>query len=459
MVDLDPLIREYQSIYTAEFLQRLERIQQTPEVDPVIRRQLSLWQQVAEGELVDSALASLRTELHQEMDNYQFQHRGWDYTISQITSVILPEEQDHEVRRRTWTGLLNHSQLIIPKLRKLMLQTNAYWQERGYANANTPRLQMFEVNEAIVRQIIANIEEATRPIAHLLLEKCEPSWDWRFTVLQLPRSFDQPFMNNNVNVCLKKTYKTLGIDVERLPIQFTEISAIQGIWSHNVRIPYDIILSYGPISGIREYFALLHVLGEACYFANLDPDLPYPFRRHAPQVVAAGFATLSSWLLWEYDWLEEFTNMPPELIVVFSQQMRNYELLNLRHYASFALFEMDSYQALAEDPNTDLDALYRQHMETFLQKPIGDRWAWAAKPWLIDPQGRPLFIRYVLGLAVAATLAEYLHGMGDSLFSKEFGKLFQSDLVRQGAYSPWLERLQLLTAKSLTPFPMSWSQA
>ncbi|MFW9917186.1 MAG: hypothetical protein ACFFGZ_16400 [Candidatus Thorarchaeota archaeon] len=464
VVDFDPLIVEYQETYTKDLLRRLESLQEIPNVDPLTRRRLSLWRQVAESELVDSALISQRTGLRKSIANYRFQHQGRDYIANQIITNILREEKDRDVRRKAWNSLVQQSSEIAPKMRKLMMKTNAYWQGRGYSNANAPRLQMLGVSEAVVRQVIASIEEATRSAAQSLMKEYESlqkhriaAWDWRFAATH-PRSFEPAFKDTDAINCLKKTYKALGIDVEHLPIQFTGISTVHGTSHNAIRVPHDIIFSHGPIRGAREYYTLFHVLGKVCYLANIDSDLPYVFRRHAHNVLGEGFATLSSWLLWEYDWLKEFTNLTPEQIVEFSEQMRNYELLKLRYYAGFALFEIEAYRALADNPETDLDKLYGQHRESFLLVPASDRSPWAMTPWLINLQGRPLFANYVLGLAVAATLIEKIHEKGKSLFSEEFGRLFQSDLVRQGASTSWLERLQLQTVRPLTPFAMSWLQ-
>jgi oligoendopeptidase F len=465
VMDFEPLIAEHQEIFTKDLLQRLENMEQIPDVDLSTRRCLGLLRQVAECELVDSALASQRTNLRQNIANYRFQRQDREFTASQITTMILREEQDRQLRQQAWNNLIQFSQQMTPKMRELMLQTNAYWQERGYTNANAPRLQVLGVSEAVVRQVIASIEATTLPTAQTLLEEYEillghkiAPWDWRFAATQLPRSFDQTFKSIDAIHCLKKTYLTLGIDIEKLPIMFAGSSAVHGVSYNTVRVPHDIILSHGPISSAREYFALLHALGEACYWGHIDGDLPYVFRRYASEVLAEGFAILSSWLLWEYDWLQEFGTLTLEEIVEFSQQMKNYELLKLRYSAGFALFELDAYRVLADDSDADLDTLYRYHMESFLLVPHDGQSPWAVTPWLINLQSIPLFANYVLGLAIAATLMEYLREKGNSIFSEEFGKLFQSDLVYQGGSSPWLELLQKQTAKTLIPFPMSWSQ-
>ncbi|MFQ5977295.1 MAG: hypothetical protein ACE5OZ_04075 [Candidatus Heimdallarchaeota archaeon] len=464
-VDFAPLIRKYQSIYTKDLLERLESMQQIRDVDPMIQQHLSWWHQVAEHELVDSALVSQRIELRQSITDYRFHHHKHNYTAKQIENMILREEQDRNLRRKAWNSLAQLSQQLAPKMRKLLLKTNTYWQERGYANAIAPRLETLGVSEAVVRQAIASIEATTRVAAQLLLKEYESLlgyeitlFDWRFAATQLSRSFDQTFKNISPIDCLKKTYKTLGIDIEQLPIQFAG-SPTNHIRCNAVRIPHDIILSHGPISGAREYRTLLMALGKTSYYTHISSDLPYAFRRYAPHVVTEGFARLSSWLLWEDAWLKDNTNLSSDQITEFSQQMRNYELLELRYYAGFAVFEMDAYQNLAEDPKTDLDALYTLHMENFLLMPSDDRSVWAANQDLLDPQGRPYFTNYVMGLAVAAALLEHIHEKGNCLFSNEFGRLFQSDLVRQSTFSPWLERLQQLTARRLTPFPTSWSQA
>lgn len=465
VVDFEPLIAEHQEIYTKDLLQRLEGMQEIPDVDQLTRQHLSLWRQVAESELVDSALVSQRTGLRQKIANHRFKHQNREYMTNQIITNILREEKDRKVRRKAWNSLVQRSMEIAPKMRKLMLKTNTFWQDRGYLNANAPRLQLLGVSEAVVRQVIASIEEETRSAAQSLMKEYDillghkiAPWDWRFAATQLPRSFGQAFKDTDAISCLKMTYKGLGIDLDLLPIQLTGISTVRGTGYNAIRVPHDIIFSHGPISGAREYYTLLYVLGEACYLANIDSDLPYAFRRHGHSVLGEGFATLSSWLLWDYNWLNEFASLAPEEIVGFSQQMRKFELLKLRYYAGFALFEIDAYRALAEDPETDLNVLYGQLKESLLLEPASDQSPWAMTTWLINLQGIPLFTNYVLGLSVAATLVEKLHEKGKSLFSEEFGKLFQSDLVRQGAATPWLERLQQQTARTLTPFAMSWLQ-
>ncbi|MFX0117742.1 MAG: hypothetical protein ACFFB3_24570 [Candidatus Hodarchaeota archaeon] len=461
--DFDLLIKEYQNVYSPDLLHRLETMWKIPGVDPLIRRCLGLWRHIAEQEVINSALASQRTELRQSIANYRFHHQGTDYTARQIASVILREEQNRKLRQKAWNSLVQLSQQMAPKIRKLILQTNASWRERGYVNPSIFRLQVIGVSETVVRQVFASIEARTRPVAQSLLKEYWDllnheimPWDWRFAAGRMAQPFEALFGKKDVIKVAKKTYENVGIDVGQLPIQFVDSSTTHDINHNAVRVPHDIILSYGSISGFREHFALLQVLGEACYFAHIDGDLAYPFRRYAPEVLAKGFATLSSWLMWEYDWLKEFTALTPEQITEFSQQMKNYELLKLRYYNSFALFEMDAYHALADDPEADLDVLYGQHMKKFLLIPTEDCTVWAAEPFLIDPQGRPFFTIYVLGLAVAANLAEYLSESGEPLLSSQFGTLFRSELVQQGASGPWLERLQKLTLKALTPFPMSW---
>jgi hypothetical protein len=465
LIDFDPILLEYQDIYTMELLQRFESMQKIPNIDLLTRRRLNLWQQVAEREFVDANLSSHYTELRQDIANYSFYHQKREYTARQITSVILREEQDRKVRQKAWNSLVQFSQEIVPKIRKLMLKTTAGWRERGYANANIPRLRAIGVSQTTIRRIFASIEAATRPAAQTLLKEYQDlldhevmQWDWRFAAGRMAQPFEAFFNSTDVLKAARKTYKIAGIDLGQLPIQFMGSSFLHDINYNAVRVPHDIILSHGSLSGFREYFALLQVLGETCYLAHIDPNLAYPFRRYAPEALAKGFATLSSWLMWEHDWLKEFTALTSDQIEEFSLQMKNYELLKLRYHISLALFETDAFRALATHSEADLDAIYSQHMEKFLLTPTEDCSVWAAEPFLIDPQGRPLFTIYVLGLAVAANLVEYISESNERLLSPQFGAIFRSELVKQGESSPWLERLQNLTSKALTPFPMSWSK-
>ncbi|MFX0116993.1 MAG: hypothetical protein ACFFB3_20770 [Candidatus Hodarchaeota archaeon] len=462
VVDFQALIGEYQSVYTEDLLQRLESMQQTPDVDSVTQRRLNVWQQAAERELVDSVLVSQRTGLRQDIASYRFHHQSRDYTASQIPTLILREEQNRELRRKAWNSLAQLSQQMAPKMRKLLLQTNAYWQEKGYVNANAPRLQALGVSESVVRQAVTNCEQASRSAAqelisaykNLLGHELEP-WDWRFAAGQMVRPFERAFEDIDAINITKQTYENLGIMIDQLPIQIMESSTTYQTKRYCVRIPHDIIFSYGPLSGYRKPFVLIRDLGKACSFTHIDEALPYPFRRYAPEVLLEGLGTLASWVLWEPDWLQEYTDLTANQVEKFVRQMKGYELLKTRHYACLALFELDAYAILAEDTDADLMGLYKQYMEQFLLLPQYKPSIWAAEPRLI--LHFPYLSQYVLSLAVAANLLDYFQRRGMALFSPHFGDLLRSNLVQLGNASSWVERLQQLTARSIAPFPMSWS--
>lgn len=52
-----------------------------------------------------------------------------------------------------------------------MIQTNCNWEKRGYTDAIAPKLQIIGVTEGLVRQVLANIEEATHSVAQSLLKE------------------------------------------------------------------------------------------------------------------------------------------------------------------------------------------------------------------------------------------------------------------------------------------------
>lgn len=462
--NINSLLKEYQEVYTWDLLKKLAGIRKTAGIDPITQRQLHLWHQVVARELVDVALEPQRTTLREVFASYSFHLNGKRYTANEISAKILREEPDRTLRHKAWENLARLSQQVEPMMQKLLVRTNALWQKRGYENANAPRLQTIGVSEGVVRQVIANCERASRHACQKLIDeyedflghKIEP-WDWRFAARRMTCSFERIFESIDVITCIKKTYERLGLVIDQLPIQITESPTIYSVFRYDVRIPHDILLSYGPLSGFRKFVVLLRELGKACCFAHIDGSLAYPFRRYTPLVLSDALGALVSWIIWEPGWLQEFTNLTADQIAEFIQQMKHYELLKMRLYAGLAMFEIDAYTALAEDAETDLNALYNQHMEKFLLLPHNSHLIWASEPRYVDPF--PRIIQYLLALAVAANLADYFQRRGNRLLSPQLGELFRSDLVQLGNASSWLERLQQLTSRTLTPFPMSWSTA
>ncbi|MFX0117744.1 MAG: hypothetical protein ACFFB3_24580, partial [Candidatus Hodarchaeota archaeon] len=459
--NLDSLLKEYQETYTSDLLLELKTMRETAGIDPITQRRLDLWQQVVTKELIDVDLEPQRTELRQMFTTKLFHFKGRGYTVSGIIEKVLRELEDRDLRFKAWTSLMRFSRQIEPMMREFFAKSNSFWQERGYENANIPRLQAIGVSESIARQIISNYEEISRSTARktingfrdLLGHEIAP-WDWRFASTQMLSPFEQAFGNMDAIYCVKQTYEKFGIEIDQLPIHFAASSNIYNTVRYYVRIPHDIILSYGALSSYQKPLVLIRDLGRACYFAHIDESLAYPFRRYAPLVLSEGLGTLASWVTWEPGWLEEFTNLAPEKIEISIHQIKSFELLRSRLYAGLALFELDAYSMLAEDPEADLQRLYAQHMEKFIFLPNDDQSFWVPDPRLVEPFPHP--IKNILSVAVAANLLDYLQRKGFSLLSPHFGDLFRSDLVQLGNADSWLKRLQQLTTRALTPLPMSW---
>lgn len=455
------LMKEYQEIYTGDLLRELQTMRGISDVDPVIQRRLNLWQDIVRRTLIGPELEPQRMTLRQAFATYSFHLGGRQYSASEISGKILREERDRNLRYEAWSNLADLSQQVEPMMQELLTRDNVLWQDRGFPNAITPRLQMIGVSEAVVRQIITSCETASRSAAQKLISEYGDflgheiaQWDWRFAAGQMTRSYEQSFENVDTITCAKQTYEKLGIVIDQLPIHITQSVSIYGAPRYYVRIPHDTIVSYGPLSGVRKLLVLLRALGKACCFAHIDEALPYPFRRYAPKVLAEGLGTLAGWVLWEPDWMEEFTDLTGDQIDIFIQRMKNYELFKTRHYAGLALFELDAYAALAEDPEADLKGLYARHMEHFLLLPNDGHSVWASEPQFVEPF--PYLIQYLLAMAVAANLMDDFQQRGVSLLSPHFGELLRSDLVRLGNASSWLERLEHMTSRRLTPVPMSW---
>jgi hypothetical protein len=449
----------YEDALTAKLLLRLKTMQYTPDIDPATHHWVSAWVQAVEQELFNLDLEAKRTALRQTVDNTWFQIQGKSYTADSLLQVLLPEEQDRQLRVEAGNHLVHLAQQIEPQMREAMLKANTLWQQCGFVNAIPPKLRTIGVSETLVRQVIVTLEKMTRDIAQSTLNEYEDllghevtPWEWHYAVKTLMQPFEESLKEENVVQGVQRTFRGIGLDLEQLPIQFIEAPASAGVQVFPVRIPSDIRIRHGMQQGYRGYRRWLKALGEACYYAHIDAKQAYAFRRYAPGVLADGLATLSSWVLWEPAWLEEFTHMSSEQISICSEQMKRYELLKWRYDAGLALFEMDAYRVLAEDPEANLDQLYGKHLEKFLRVPFEELPVWALDQRLIEPF--PYFSSKALGVAIAANLAETLYKGSESLYSPKFGKIFQSALVHQGGSKLWTESLQQLTSKPITTVAM-----
>ncbi len=461
-LDSSSLLKEYQQIYNQKLINKIKMMLNIPNISQMTEDQLIKWKQICERELVNTVLESNRLSIRQKIACHRTKVHNNSYSINEILTIVLREEKNRSLRYQAWKNINDLSQKISPAMQQAMVESNKKWQEMGYKNSITPKLQMLGIKEKVVREVITSIERITRPLAQSLFKEFEEQleheirqWDWRYAAGMRFFPFENAFRSIDALNVAKKTYRYIGINIDHHPITFTKKPRSQKTILYPLRISQDLIISYNSLSGYRDIYLLLWHLGAACYLSNIDITLPYAFRRTTSRILEEGMATLSSWLVWDPQWLKMFTNLSAIEIIEFEKLKVVYELLKLRFNAGLALFEMDAYHFLSRNPYENLDKIYNENMRRFSFFPSEDSSLWAVHQRFLDSEGWPFYINYVLVLSVAANLFAYIHDNFDFLFSYNLGNLFKSNLVTEGAIGSWFERFQTFTSRKLTNFPLN----
>lgn len=110
-----------------------------------------------------------------------------------------------------------------------------------------------------------------------------------------------------------------------------------------VRVPGEVYLVIAPIGGQDDFEALFHEGGHLEHAANVDPGLPFEFRRLGDNAITETFAFLFQHLVADPVWLERRLGVPG------ASELAGYavaeRLVYLRRYASKLSYELELHDA------------------------------------------------------------------------------------------------------------------
>ena len=106
-----------------------------------------------------------------------------------------------------------------------------------------------------------------------------------------------------------------------------------------VRVPGEVYLVVAPIGGWDDYVTLFHEGGHTEHTANVDPELPFEFRRLGDNSISETYAFLLQHLVEDPEWLARRLNVedPSELVAHAKAQ----RLVYLRRYAGKIAYELE----------------------------------------------------------------------------------------------------------------------
>jgi len=241
--------------------------------------------------------------------------------------------------------------------------------------------------------------------------------------------FDRLFPKEAMIPALTHTLAGMGIDlaqqenlepdIEPRPLKSPRAFCVP------IRVPEEVRLVIKPQGGQDDYASLLHEAGHAEHFANVDPDLAFPYKRLGDNSVTEAYAFLFHYLLLNPRWLERVLGAED-----FSQYLdlaRFQKLWLLRRYSSKLIYEQELHTRLE-----GADEQYVAHLGDALGVAIG------SENYLADVDDAFYCAQYLRAWIFEVQLRRFLENQyGAEWFTRREAGDYLISLWRQGQeFSP-----------------------
>jgi hypothetical protein len=154
---------------------------------------------------------------------------------------------------------------------------------------------------------------------------------------------DRHFPTASLTKSFEKTMHGLGIDLTRQDGVTFDIESRPNksprAFCAPVRVPGEVYLVVAPIGGWDDYVTLFHEGGHTEHSANVDPELPFEFRRLGDNSISETYAFLLQHLVEDPEWLSRRLGVEdPSDLVAHAKAQR---LVYLRRYAGKIAYELE----------------------------------------------------------------------------------------------------------------------
>ena len=110
-----------------------------------------------------------------------------------------------------------------------------------------------------------------------------------------------------------------------------------------VHIPDEVYLVLRPHGGQNDWRTLLHELGHALHFANVDSSMPFEFRWLGDNSITEGYAMLFDHRMQDRGWLSRYTELDANDLARYLRAAGFEELQFLRRYCAKLIYEVELY--------------------------------------------------------------------------------------------------------------------
>jgi len=399
--------------------------------DPVLKRRIAVWSDILIGAKVnyDEEIFTLQSQLEDWMDIEEGE-----------TDTPSPEK-------------------ITQAVLQLMQFRNEKSKELGYANYAAMMLEITEVGVNRFERCVAIVDSMTkapyqRLVDNLKKEKKKDKLN-RNDVFPLVIDYYNstrgiPIEQRKINSIVEKTVENIGIDYDKLPLQFEENVIPKGIGGQGiaVKIPEDFraVLNLNQALNVH-----LHELGHGLQWMHTTINIPileeyeWCWGSVCP-AYAEGMAETMVRFINHPLWMKKYGKMNEKEIAANRATMDSCAAAWFRYQLTLFLFEYELYQNLSQTPEQIWNSLYQQYLAIDFAP---------EKPFTLDNiiyVSYPIYIQnYLLGDIIAwqvhAALAEKF---GEKyIFNKKVSRYMIDHLWKDGALLDWQSRLRNATGKEL----------
>jgi peptidyl-dipeptidase A len=433
--------------------------------DKPLARRLELWHRCFIGGAIyaDPGIAAIENRLQQTITGFKLKFGDSLLTRAEVSNR-LRQERKQQQRHRLWSLTSQISASAGEDLIRLVKLRNERARSLGFSNYYSLALRLQAIDEAWLLKTMNELEEQTRaPLEAFIAAAREKmhaakfeAWDYDYALregVQLP---DKYFLPESVFEIIHEFQKSIGFDVDSLPIREVVKDIPYGGLSLAIRIPSDSRFLVNPTKGKNFYSVAFHEYGHS--LKAVHTRVEYPILKGYEWIPGAqcaayeeGVADMHGEFTDDSLWISAYTEVKPKQIERYIKNRPLPALCRLRRLMKDFFLEYSMYR----NPDQDLPALEKEMFKKYLLVDLDDAepHQFAASIWYVS---YPCYYQnYVLAGMIATQLQEAL----TSKFGEEksqnphLAEWMIAHLYATGESDEWTERIRDATGKSLESGP------
>ncbi|MFV8827810.1 M3 family metallopeptidase [Alkalihalobacterium sp. APHAB7] len=416
----------------------------------------------------------LEKEISQTFTAFRPILQGNEVTNNEIND-ILKNSHDLVQREEAWLASKQISKKIEAQVLQLVHKRNEDARVLGYDNFYQMSMETQELDINNVFQILEDLkEQSDAPFEKLkqeIDEELAKKWGisvgdirpWHYTdpfFQEAPAvqgiDIDSYFKGKNVVEMANQTFQAIGLDIEDVLKRsdlYPRVNKNPFGFCSDINREGDVRILVNLDKSLFWCTALLHELGHAVYFKNIDRQLPFVLRFHShtltTEAVALFFGRMSKMDRWQKRFLGLKPSQLEEMKPFANKMLQRQMLVSARWIITFSTFERKLY----ENPNQNLNQLWWKLVQDiqFMNPPEQTHFPdWAAKMhFSLAPAS---YQDYLLGELTASQLHCFIEkNISNDLFTEEVGSYLVHEFIRPGASLHWNEKIKRATGEYLNP--------